>query len=45
MLETNVDPEIILGKVKIKINTLSISNHEPLTSRNVENRGIGGGIC
>jgi hypothetical protein len=44
MLETNVDPEIILGKVQRQMNTLSISHQGPSTSRSVENRGTGGGI-
>jgi len=52
MLETYVDPEIILGKVQTQIDTLAISNQGAYTSRNVENqgtrnnenRGIGGGI-
>jgi hypothetical protein len=33
MLETNVDPEIILGKVKIQMTSLSISPQEPSTYR------------
>jgi hypothetical protein len=44
MLETNVDPEIILGKVQRQMNTLAISHQGPSTSRTVENRGTGGGI-
>jgi hypothetical protein len=44
MLETNVDSEAILGKVQRKMNTLSISQQGPSTSRTVENQGIGGGI-
>jgi hypothetical protein len=44
MLETNVDPEIILGKVQRQMTTLSISPQGPSTSRSVENRATGGGI-
>jgi hypothetical protein len=52
MLETDVDPEIILGKVQRQMDTLAISNQGASTSRNVENRGtrnvenrgVGGGI-
>jgi len=35
--ETNVDPKIILEKVKIYMNTLSISHQGPSTSINIEN--------
>ena len=44
MLENNGDPEIILGKVKRQMNTLSISHQGPSTSRSVEDRVSGGGI-
>jgi hypothetical protein len=44
MLETNVDPEIILGKVQRQMTNLSISPQGPSTSRSFENRAIGGGI-
>jgi hypothetical protein len=44
MLETNVDPEIILGKVQRQMNTLSISHQGPSTSRSVENQATSGGI-
>jgi hypothetical protein len=44
MLETNVDPEIILGKVQRQMTSLSISPQGPSTSRSSENRAIGGGI-
>jgi hypothetical protein len=44
MLETNVDPEIILWKVQRQMNILSISHKGPYNSRTVENRGTCGGI-
>jgi len=44
MVEKNVDPDIILGKVQREVNTLAISNQGMSTSRNVENQGVGGGI-
>jgi hypothetical protein len=44
MLETNVDPEFILGKVQRQMNIMSISHQGPYTSRNVENQGTHGGI-
>jgi hypothetical protein len=52
MLETYVDPEIILGKVQRQMDSIAISNQGAWTSRNVENwgtrnvenRGVGGGI-
>jgi len=36
MLETNLDPEIILGKVNRQMDTLGITHQVPSTSRNVE---------
>jgi hypothetical protein len=44
MLETNVDPEIILRKVQRQMTNLSISHQASSTSRSSENRAIGGGI-
>jgi hypothetical protein len=52
MLETDVDPDIILGKFQRQMDTFSISNQGASTSRkvedqrahNTENRGVGGGI-
>jgi hypothetical protein len=44
ILETNVDPGIILGRVQRKMFGFSISPQEASTSRSFENRGIGGGI-
>ena len=43
-IETNVDPEINLGKVKRKMDNLTIANQGASTSKNVEKRGVGGGI-
>jgi len=37
MLETNLDPEIILEKVQRQMDTLAILNQGASTSRNVEN--------
>jgi hypothetical protein len=36
MIETNVDPEIILGKVQRKMDNLTIENQGASTSKNVE---------
>jgi hypothetical protein len=36
MLETNVDPKIILGKVQRQMTSLSLSSQVPSTSRNIE---------
>jgi len=33
MLETNVDPEIILGKVQRQMKTLALSSQGPSTSK------------
>jgi hypothetical protein len=52
MFETNVDTEIILGKVQRQMDTLNISDQGTSTSRkavyqrerNTEKQGIGGGI-
>jgi hypothetical protein len=44
MIETNVDLEIILGKVQRQMFGFSISPQGPSTSRSSKNRGIGGGI-
>jgi hypothetical protein len=44
MLETNVDPKIILEKVKRQMTSISISHQGPYTFRSVEGRAIGGGI-
>jgi hypothetical protein len=44
MLETNVDPEIILGKVQRHMTSLALSSQVPSTSRNTEGRGVGGGF-
>jgi hypothetical protein len=44
MLETNVDHDIILGKVKRQMNTLSITHQAPSTSRNIENKKTSGGM-
>jgi hypothetical protein len=44
MIETNVDPKIILGKVQRHMDNLTIANQGTSTSRNVEKRGIGGGV-
>jgi hypothetical protein len=37
MLETNVDPKIILGKIQRQMTILSISHQGPSTSISVEN--------
>jgi hypothetical protein len=37
MLETNADPEIILGKVQRQMNTLTISDQGVSMSRKVKN--------
>jgi hypothetical protein len=52
MLEKDVDPEMILGKFQRKMDNLAITNQGASTSRtdenigtrNIENKGIGGGI-
>jgi hypothetical protein len=52
MLETDADPDIILGRVQREMDTLTISNqgasssrrNEDQRTRNTENQGIGGGI-
>jgi hypothetical protein len=44
ILETNVDPEIILCKVQRQMNTLSMSHLGPSTWRNIENQLIDRGI-
>jgi len=52
ILEIDVDPDIILGKFQRQMHSLGISNQGEYTSRNVENmgtrnienRGVGGGI-
>jgi hypothetical protein len=36
MIETNVDPEIILGKVQREMTNLTIENQRASGSRNVE---------
>ena len=43
MIESNVDPEIILGKVQRQMIDLSFSSQVPYTSRVVEERGVGRG--
>jgi hypothetical protein len=43
-LETNVDPEIILGEVQREMSTMSISPQGPSTSRSTETRATDGGI-
>ena len=42
MIETNVDPEIILGNVQREMGNLTISNQGSSSSKNVEKREIGG---
>jgi hypothetical protein len=44
MIETNVNPEIILGKVQREMGNLTIENKGSSSSKNLEKRGIGGGI-
>ena len=44
MLETNVDLEIILGKLEIQITSMYISPQGPSTSRSSKNRATRGGI-
>ena len=44
MIETNVDYEIILGKVQRKMDNLTIANQGASTSRNVEKWGNRGGF-
>jgi len=39
ILETCVNPDIILGKFQRKMDTFSVSNQGASTSRNVENWG------
>jgi hypothetical protein len=36
MLESNVDPEIILGRVQRQMTSLSVSSQVPSTSREIE---------
>jgi hypothetical protein len=35
MLESNVDPKIILGKIQRQMTSLSVSSQVPFTSRNI----------
>jgi hypothetical protein len=44
MIKSEVDPEIILGKVQRQIIDLSLSSQVPCTSKVVEERGVGRGI-
>jgi len=44
MLETNVTPDIILGKVQTQMTTLSLSPQVPSTYRSSKTQAIGGGI-
>jgi hypothetical protein len=52
MLETGVDPDIILGRVQRQMDNLAISNQEASSSRrnedqktcHTENQGVGGGF-
>ena len=44
MIETNVNLEIILGKVQREMANLTIANQGASSSKNVEKIGIGGGI-
>jgi hypothetical protein len=41
MIETNANPNIILGKVQREMTNLTITNQGVLSSNNVEKRGIG----
>jgi hypothetical protein len=40
VIETNVDPEIILGKVQRQMDNLVIANQQALTSNNFENEEL-----
>jgi hypothetical protein len=40
MIETNVDPEIILGKVQRKMDNLTIENQGASTSRMLKNEEL-----
>jgi hypothetical protein len=42
VIEKNVDLEIILEKIQIKMTNLTIANQRASGSRNVDKRGIGG---
>jgi hypothetical protein len=42
VIEKNVDLEIILEKIQIKMTNLTIANQRDSGSRNVDKRGIGG---
>jgi hypothetical protein len=43
MLETNVYPNIILGKLQRQMKSIALSSQGPSTSRNIEGQGVGGG--
>jgi hypothetical protein len=44
MLETNVDPEIILGKVQRQMTSLTLSSQGPSTSRSTKVEQLGEGF-
>jgi hypothetical protein len=44
MLETNVDPKIILGKVQRHMTSLALSSQGPSTSRSTEDEKLGEGF-
>ena len=44
VLETNVDHEIILGKVQRQMTSLALSSHGPSSSRSTKGGAVGAGI-